>query len=196
MRDRTVNYRKIWEDANGPIPYAHHIHHIDGDHTNNDLSNLICVSPYEHYLIHKNQGDIKEAAMLFARFVKGTTEFPCYPYALEGKDSVWLYRNQPGLIKIPRSAKEKGVKEPKVLLFGSMDWVEIIDEPYSEPDVELAQEILNKLNAEDAYILKAFYGIDVKRNTWEELAKELGVTVGALRKKKSRIIKKIQNEMV
>jgi hypothetical protein len=57
-----ANYRKIWEDANGPIPKdelgrSYEIHHIDGNRENNDLSNLMCVSIEDHIKIHKNQGD-------------------------------------------------------------------------------------------------------------------------------------------
>lgn len=57
-----ANYRKIWEDANGPIPKdelgrSYEIHHIDGNRKNNDLSNLMCVSIQEHYDIHLKQHD-------------------------------------------------------------------------------------------------------------------------------------------
>lgn len=45
--------RKVWERNVGPIPEKHHIHHKDGDHTNNDLSNLQVVSPTEHAHIHR-----------------------------------------------------------------------------------------------------------------------------------------------
>jgi len=54
----TSNYRKIWEEANNQkIPQNYHIHHIDGNRDNNDPSNLICVSPQEHYDIHYSQKD-------------------------------------------------------------------------------------------------------------------------------------------
>lgn len=57
-----VNYRKIYEDNFGPIPTdelgrSYHIHHIDGNHDNNDPSNLMAVSMQEHYNIHYQQGD-------------------------------------------------------------------------------------------------------------------------------------------
>lgn len=56
------NYRKLWEDAFGPIPYDSYgrrmeIHHIDGDRNNNDLSNLKLVTINEHYDIHYDNGD-------------------------------------------------------------------------------------------------------------------------------------------
>jgi hypothetical protein len=56
------DYRKIYESHFGPIPKdefgrRYHIHHIDGNRNNNDISNLKCVSIQEHYDIHHAQGD-------------------------------------------------------------------------------------------------------------------------------------------
>lgn len=48
-------YRKVWESANGKIPSGYHIHHIDGNPYNNDLSNLICVTAEQHAEIHNSQ---------------------------------------------------------------------------------------------------------------------------------------------
>ncbi len=58
----TLKYRKIYENHFGPIPKdennrSYEIHHIDGDHTNNDPSNLKAVTIQEHYDIHHVQGD-------------------------------------------------------------------------------------------------------------------------------------------
>jgi hypothetical protein len=50
-----VNYRKIYESHHGKIPKGYHIHHIDGNPFNNEISNLQCVSPEEHAEIHKNE---------------------------------------------------------------------------------------------------------------------------------------------
>lgn len=55
-------YRKIYEQHFGTIPIDEHgrtyeIHHIDGDHYNNDPNNLKAVTIQEHYNIHYNQGD-------------------------------------------------------------------------------------------------------------------------------------------
>lgn len=46
-------HRLIYEDQYGPIPKGMQIHHIDGDTTNNDISNLEMVSISEHNRIHK-----------------------------------------------------------------------------------------------------------------------------------------------
>lgn len=53
-----MHYRKIWElHHNKKIPEGYEIHHIDGDNSNNDLSNLLCVSLDEHLEIHTQQKD-------------------------------------------------------------------------------------------------------------------------------------------
>jgi hypothetical protein len=60
MRDRS--YRTIYQKHYGKIPVdadgrSYEIHHIDGDHTNNDPLNLKAVTIQEHYDIHYSQGD-------------------------------------------------------------------------------------------------------------------------------------------
>lgn len=72
-----MNYRKIWQEANGPIPKdeqgrSYEIHHIDGNHTNNSLENLTCISIGEHYEIHLRQKDYAAAALIAERANKET----------------------------------------------------------------------------------------------------------------------------
>jgi len=72
------NYRKIYESNFGPIPKdengrSYEIHHIDGNHTNNELSNLQCLTIQEHYNIHFNQSDWG-ACYLIARKMKLSPE--------------------------------------------------------------------------------------------------------------------------
>ena len=50
-------HRKIYTEEYGAIPKGYDIHHIDGNHSNNDISNLKAVSKQEHYDIHYAQGD-------------------------------------------------------------------------------------------------------------------------------------------
>ena len=57
-----IIYRKIYEQNFGPIPKesngrSYEIHHIDGDSSNNDPSNLKAVTIREHYDIHYFQKD-------------------------------------------------------------------------------------------------------------------------------------------
>lgn len=64
----TQYYRKIYKEHYGPIPKddcgrSYEIHHIDGNHNNNNPNNLVAVTIQEHYDIHYSQGDY--AACLF-----------------------------------------------------------------------------------------------------------------------------------
>lgn len=72
MSKRTnTNYRKIWENFNHTkIPKGYHIHHIDGNNKNNDPSNLLCVSPQEHFTMHMKQGDI---VAIHGKFIQGAS---------------------------------------------------------------------------------------------------------------------------
>lgn len=45
-------HRAVWEYYNGPIPKGFHIHHIDGDRSNNNIENLSCESAHEHLSNH------------------------------------------------------------------------------------------------------------------------------------------------
>lgn len=58
----TNKHRKIYENHIGPIPKdsfgrTFDIHHLDGNHANNDPENLKAVSIQEHYDIHYMQKD-------------------------------------------------------------------------------------------------------------------------------------------
>jgi hypothetical protein len=69
-----VNYRKIYEQHHGPIPVdefgkSYDIHHIDGDRSNNDPSNLKAVSLQEHIDIHLAQGDWGAVQAIYLRMV-------------------------------------------------------------------------------------------------------------------------------
>jgi hypothetical protein len=65
-------YRKIYEQHHGPIPVesdgrTYEIHHIDGDHNNNDPVNLKAVTVKEHYNIHYAQGDYNACVLMSFR---------------------------------------------------------------------------------------------------------------------------------
>ena len=66
------NYRMIYEKAHGPIGKdatgrSLEIHHIDGDHTNDNVSNLKLVTIEEHYALHYAQGDYGACLLMAQR---------------------------------------------------------------------------------------------------------------------------------
>ncbi len=57
-----VSAREIYKKVHGAIPKdesgrSFEIHHIDGNHENNDPSNLSAVTIEDHYRLHYEQGD-------------------------------------------------------------------------------------------------------------------------------------------
>ena len=66
------NYRKLWTNVYGEIPKdefgrSFEIHHIDGNHTNDAIDNLMCISIKEHYDIHYAQGDYGACVLIAKR---------------------------------------------------------------------------------------------------------------------------------
>lgn len=51
-RPKNSLHRAVWTHHNGTIPDGFHIHHIDEDTENNDITNLMCVSNSDHRKIH------------------------------------------------------------------------------------------------------------------------------------------------
>ena len=47
-------HRLIYEEVYGPIPKGYTIHHIDGDKTNNNPSNLMLLTKSNHHKLHFN----------------------------------------------------------------------------------------------------------------------------------------------
>lgn len=49
-------HRMVWYDNNGEIPKGMHIHHINGNKTDNRIENLELHSNSEHNLVHHHEG--------------------------------------------------------------------------------------------------------------------------------------------
>lgn len=69
---KKLHYREIWSQHYGEIPKddlgrSYEIRHIDGNHTNDDISNLQAVSITEHYDIHYQQGDYGACQLIATR---------------------------------------------------------------------------------------------------------------------------------
>lgn len=52
---RTYNTKKVYREHFGDIPEGRHIHHIDGDPTNDSPDNLIPVSRAMHKAMHEDR---------------------------------------------------------------------------------------------------------------------------------------------
>lgn len=48
-------HRAVWTHYRGEIPEGHNVHHLDGDKTNNKLSNLELIDHAEHARIHTTE---------------------------------------------------------------------------------------------------------------------------------------------
>lgn len=53
-------HRTVWEHFNGEIPKGFHVHHIDGNRANNEISNLALVDGTEHVSKHAKEENRRE----------------------------------------------------------------------------------------------------------------------------------------
>jgi hypothetical protein len=53
-------HRTVWEYHNGGIPKGYHVHHADGNKSNNDITNLVLLEKTEHIREHMNQPERRE----------------------------------------------------------------------------------------------------------------------------------------
>lgn len=78
-RTSSSKYRKIYERHHGPIPReengrTYEIHHVDGNHENNDPLNLVAVTLQEHYDLHYAQGDYQACRLMAIQRMNKTPE--------------------------------------------------------------------------------------------------------------------------
>lgn len=107
-----MNYRKIWIQANGPIPLddqgrSYEIHHIDGDRKNNRLENLQCLSIEAHYELHYSKGEYFAATLIAKRlgkFMEKPTKYNITPEHREKIRQAKLGDKNP--MKNPQVAKK------------------------------------------------------------------------------------------
>lgn len=93
-------HRYVWECEVGPIPKGYHVHHIDGDKTNNDLSNLSIMTNTGHQRLHGQELKRKEKSR--ENIKKATAAAPAWHRSEAGKR--WHSEHMQGF-KQPRTKK-------------------------------------------------------------------------------------------
>lgn len=53
-------HRAVWEHCNGKIPDGCHVHHIDGDRSNNQIENLSLLPRLEHIRQHAQEPERRD----------------------------------------------------------------------------------------------------------------------------------------
>lgn len=197
-------YRNIWEEHYGRIPVGNHIHHINGDSWDNRIENLQCVTPEEHYLIHKKQGDTWAANMLLAHLNNKNFDQDYYPVF---HDSKLQEMSRPGFIRIPRRAWYVGKRGPGVI-FKPNSWFEERAEElelyYTPPVREDIDDLKNAirevletlLTSKERSIINATFGIGVDKMSSKAVADKMRITVSNVNKTKFIALKKLKDQEV
>lgn len=69
-----ILHREIWKSYFGVIPKDHHIHHIDKNKENNDISNLACILRSDHHRLHGSEPKSKEWARELCALIRPLTK--------------------------------------------------------------------------------------------------------------------------
>ena len=73
-RQGLILHREIWKKFKGSIPKNYHIHHIDKNKDNNDISNLQCLTASEHLRLHAKGAEAKEWARKLCERIRPLTK--------------------------------------------------------------------------------------------------------------------------
>lgn len=65
----------VWEKYNGTVPDGYHIHHIDFDKSNNDISNLQLMKQFDHLSLHGKYNPEQKRANLLKYAVPASKEW-------------------------------------------------------------------------------------------------------------------------
>lgn len=76
-------HRTVWEYYNGIIPKGYHVHHKDGNKTNNDIANLELLTKSEHIGYHMKTEEAVQKSR--ERIKKAIAAAPAWHHSEEGK---------------------------------------------------------------------------------------------------------------
>lgn len=67
-------HREVWKYHHGPIPDGHHVHHVDENTGNNDISNLECLPGFDHLSRHARKEEHRARARGMANTYRHLTK--------------------------------------------------------------------------------------------------------------------------
>lgn len=106
-----AEHRKVWYEAHGDIPNGHHIHHINGDKSDNRIENLACLSHSEHSRQH-TPWNVGTASMVSLVCDVCGKEFERLAYK-------WRDHQKKGLVNTCCSRRCAGIVARKIQLGGT-----------------------------------------------------------------------------
>ena len=146
-----MNYRKIWESVNGPIPrdesgFSYEIHHIDGNRKNNSIENLLCLSIKDHLQLHLDQEDWGAAALIARRLRLGPQYISDIQRGVKRPGiggvkpgNIPWNKNKPGCLSKDTITKFKSVRRGKrwgPVKISDLQCLEILEYYKSKPYIE------------------------------------------------------------
>lgn len=67
-------HREVWMHHNGEIPTGYHVHHADGDKSNNNVENLVLMKGSDHLSEHMSTPERKERSRALAAEIRELTK--------------------------------------------------------------------------------------------------------------------------
>lgn len=166
----TNKYKKIYENHHGEIPVdingkKFHIHHVDGNHKNNNPNNLVALSEEDHYLIHLNQGDYGAASRLAKRkFVTSTERSELARLAMISRMSSPEYIN-PSKLEYVRKKQSESAKQRWSLDDGT--YKDLIIKSMHSPDAYIKKIETRNKKAPIYHLINIISGIEVKMTRYD-----------------------------
>lgn len=109
------NYRKIYESYHqASLLDGIDIHHVDGNHNNNDPTNLQAVTLQEHYDLHKARGDHYACVMIAQRMKIKPDDWKQMAKENGRKSAIKNKENDVGLLAWIKNNPELAKKQCKV----------------------------------------------------------------------------------
>lgn len=135
------NYRELWEEFHGvSIPKGWDIHHIDSNHNNSILGNLLAYPRSAHIRLHEQKGEVNSANLLrCGKAVKGIAN-PMSEESVRKKSGDSISRFWEGLSEEDRAEKGR-IEQQKFIKFYREN-----PEAYREQSIKRWEAPTDKMN--------------------------------------------------